>query len=122
LGGQELVPTLKADVEVAGRDLQPDLLRYLDLLQPTGQENPEATFITRGMRVMHRRTVGGEGQHLKMKVSDGWITWDAIAFRQGHQANALPERVDLLYTFERNVYNGQVSLQLNVRDLKPSQT
>lgn len=121
LGGQELIPTMRADVEVAARDLQPNLLKYLDLLQPTGQDNPEATFVTRGMRVMYRRTVGGDGQHLKMKVNGNGVTWDAIAFRQGHQAETLPEWVDLLYTFERNVYNGMVTLQLNVRDLKPSQ-
>jgi hypothetical protein len=34
----------------------------------------------------------------------------------------MPAMVDLLYTFERNEYNGRVSLQLKLRDLKPSGT
>lgn len=118
--GQELSPVVKADVEIPLGALHPDLLSYLDLLQPTGQDNPDALFVSRGLRVMRTRTVGNEGQHLKLAVSDGWMTWDAIAFRQGHWAQEMPDRVDLLYQFERNEFNGRVSLQLNVRDLKPS--
>ena len=121
LGGQELVPTLRVDMEVPPGALHPDLLRYLDLLQPTGQENPDAVFVSRNLRVSSKRTVGGEGQHLKLKLTDGWMTWDAIAFRHGHWINELPDRIDVAYHFERNVYNGQVNLQLNVRDLRPTE-
>jgi hypothetical protein len=57
-----------------------------------------------------------------MTLSDNHIIYDAIAFRQGHWAEHMPERVDVLYTFEKNYYNDRVSLQLNVRDLKPTGT
>jgi hypothetical protein len=57
-----------------------------------------------------------------MAVSDGWVTYDAIAFRQGYWLEDLPDRIDLMYSFELNEYNGRVSLQLNVQDLKPSGT
>ncbi len=62
--------------------------------------------------------MGKEGQHLKLMVSDGRITYTAVAFRMGHLVDERPARVDLLYSFERNFYNGQVTLQLMVRDLK----
>jgi single-stranded-DNA-specific exonuclease len=121
LGGLELAPTLRVDVEVPPRELHPDLLRYLDLLQPTGQENPDAVFVSRNMRVMEARTVGGEGQHLKLKLTDGWTTWDAIAFRLGYWLREMPKQIDVAYHFERNVYNGKINLQLNVRDIRPSE-
>ncbi len=121
LGGRELAPSLRVDVEVPPRELHPDLLTYLDLLQPTGQENPDAVFVSRNLRVVEKRTVGGEGQHLKMKLTDGWMTWDAIAFRLGYWVNDLPRNIDVAYNFERNVYNGKVNLQLNVRDIQPSE-
>jgi single-stranded-DNA-specific exonuclease len=70
--------------------------------------------------VNNSRTVGRDQSHLKMSVTDGWITWDAIAFRQGHWHDHLPSKVDLMYNFELNEYNGRVTLQLNVRDLKPA--
>lgn len=121
LGGRSLAPVVKADRELKLGELHPRLFEYLDLLQPTGQENPEAVFVSRGVRVVRSRTVGSDGTHLKMAVSDGWLTYDAIAFRQGQWAGNLPELVDLLYTFERNEYNGKVGLQLNVKDIKKSE-
>jgi single-stranded-DNA-specific exonuclease len=116
----DLQPVLRADLEIPLRELHPDYLVYLDRLQPTGHHNPEATFVSRNLRVMSSRSVGVEKRHLKLSVSDGRITYDAIAFRQGDWIDKLPEQIDLLYTFERNVYNRRETLQLNVRDIKPS--
>jgi single-stranded-DNA-specific exonuclease len=62
--------------------------------------------------------VGKDSAHLKMSVTDGWITFDAIAFRQGHWLGKLPGRIDVLYTFEKNEFNGRSYLQLNVRDIR----
>lgn len=72
--------------------------------------------------VTRSRTVGRDNSHLKFTVTDGHITYDAIAFRQGHWYGLLPSRIDLLYTFEINEYFDRVSLQLNVRDIKPTGT
>ncbi|MEW5868651.1 MAG: single-stranded-DNA-specific exonuclease RecJ [Chloroflexota bacterium] len=120
LGHLDLRPVLRADIEIPLSDLHPSLLEDLAWLQPTGQSNPEAVFVSRGLRVVRFRAVGRENAHLRLSVSDGRITYDAIAFRQGHWQAQMPPHVDLLYSFETNEYNGRSSLQLNVRDLKPS--
>jgi single-stranded-DNA-specific exonuclease len=122
LGRLDLRPILHADAEVPLSELKPDLLNYLDWLQPTGFGNRQAVFVTRDLKVSSCRTVGREAAHLKLSVTDGWITYDAIAFRQGHWKEQMPERVDLVYTFERNEFNGRISLQLNVKDLRPAGT
>jgi hypothetical protein len=62
--------------------------------------------------------VGRDNAHLKLSVTDGRITFDAIAFRQGHWHTQMPPYIDLLYLFELNEYNGRTSLQLNVLDIK----
>ncbi len=118
LSDLDLRPTLRADLEIPLDQLHPRMLTDLDRLQPTGQANPEAVFVSRDLRVVKYRTVGAEGQHLKMTLSDGRITYDAIAFRQGKCAGAMPPRVDVMYVFEQNEFNGRVNLQLNVRDFK----
>jgi len=97
-----------------------DLLRYLDYLEPTGYGNPGAVFVSRRVRVVNHRAVGADAKHLKLTVSDGKVTFDAIAFRLGDWAGKLPERIDLMYTLETNEYNGRTTLQLNVKDIKPS--
>ncbi|RMF41923.1 MAG: single-stranded-DNA-specific exonuclease RecJ [Anaerolineae bacterium] len=118
----DLRPSLVADMEIPLSALNADVLQYLDWMQPTGYGNPAARFVSRDLRVVNSRAVGKEGAHLKLSVTDGKVTFDAIAFGQGHWQEEMPPRVDLLYTFERNEFNGRVTLQLNVRDLKPAGT
>jgi len=120
LRGQDLRQTLNADAVVLLSDLKPELLRHLEYLQPTGYGNPEAVFVSRDVRVTNARTVGAESKHLKLVVTDGRVTYDAIGFRLGHLQPDLPLRVDVLYTFESNEFNGRTSLQLNLKDVKPA--
>lgn len=120
LQNQDLRPTLVADLEVALHHLKPELMQYLDLLEPTGYGNRQPHFISRDLMVTHKRAVGRDGSHLKLAVTDGLVTFDAIAFRLGHWFERLPKKIDLLFTFELNEFNGRQSLQLNVKDLKPA--
>jgi single-stranded-DNA-specific exonuclease len=114
----DLRPKITAEIEITLTELKPDLLKYLNWLQPTGMGNPVPIFMSRGLRVKSQRAIGSEGAHLKMSVTDDRITYDAIAFRQSHWLAHFPPLVDLMYTFELNEFNGQVSLQLNVKDIR----
>jgi len=120
LASTVLQPRLEADMELELYELKPEILGYIEWLQPTGQGNPHALFVSRGLKVIRQRTVGKDNAHLKMTVTDGRITYDAIAFRQGEWFERMPAAIDLLYTFEVNEFNGRETLQLNVRDIKPT--
>jgi hypothetical protein len=72
------------------------------------------------VRVLRSRTVGKDSSHLKLTITDGKITYDAIAFRLGHLQPDLPLLVDLLFSFELNTFNGNTILQLNIKDIQPS--
>ena len=118
LGGLDLRKTYTADGETTLQELNGDLLRQLERLQPTGYGNLEAAFVTRNLQVKSQRKVGAEGQHLKLTLSDGKLTIDAIGFRLGNKLESVPGRIDVLYTFETNEYNGRTSLQLNLKDIR----
>lgn len=120
LRGKDLRQTLTADIELPLSDLKSELLHHLEYLQPTGYGNPEAVFVSRNVRVTNRRTVGVENKHLKLNVTDGRVTFDAIGFRLGHLLPELPLFVDVIYTFESNEFNGRQSMQLNLKDVRPS--
>ncbi len=117
----DLRPKIFAEMEIPLSELKPDLLKYLNWLQPTGMGNPAPVFMSSGLRVTRQKAIGADGSHLKLAVTDGKITYDAIAFRQGHWIAQLPPRIDLMFTFELNEFNGQVSLQLNVKDIRASE-
>lgn len=120
LSGFDLQPMLQADLEIQLSNLVPEIIEQLEVLQPTGYGNPQAVFVSRELKVNDHRVVGKDGSHLKLTVSDGWVTYDAIAFRQGHWHADMPLFIDLMYTFEKNEFNGKENLQLKVRDIKPS--
>lgn len=119
---QDLRRTLTADCVVQLSDLKPELAKQLVYLQPTGYGNPEAVFVSRNVRVKYPRTVGAEGKHLKLTLTDEHVDFDAIAFRFGHLLPHLPSHLDVIYTFEINEYSGRSSYQLNLKDIKPAGT
>ncbi len=123
LSQQDLRPTLTADAEVPLTEVRPELLNNLKYLEPTGYGNPDAVFVSRNVKVKSARTVGADGKHLKMSLEDeGGMTHDAIGFRLGHLQPELPERVDLMFTYEINEFNGRINYQLNLKDVKAAGT
>lgn len=120
----DLRPALSADMEVPLAKMNSDVLKYLDALQPTGYGNPDAVFVSRNLTVKSARTVGADSKHLKMTLTDGRYAIDAIGFRLGPLLPELPvgANVDVMYTFEKNEFNGRESLQMNLKDVKPAGT
>lgn len=117
LADQALQPTLQIDAEVRLSDVDWGLHGLLQQLEPCGEENPAPTLLARNCQVVEARTVGSDGAHLKLKLSDGWTAREAIAFRQGAWLSRLRNRIDIAFNLEVNTYNGNRSLQLNVLDL-----
>jgi single-stranded-DNA-specific exonuclease len=118
LANQDLRHRLKVDALVSLADLPAGLFNDLAMLQPHGMENPVPLLVTNGLKVVDSKLVGKDGTHLKLTVSDGYKSFPAIAFRQGHWKANMPKFVNLAYNLETNEYNGFVSLQLNVRDIQ----
>lgn len=121
----ELLPELKIDRKIKLDKLSGKyiggILDDLQKLEPTGHGNPEAMFASYDVEVRYARTVGREGNHLKMTLQAGANSFDAIAFRQGYWKEDMPKRIDLAYRFEINEFNGRSTLQLNVKDIKAAE-
>ncbi|MBI2955443.1 MAG: single-stranded-DNA-specific exonuclease RecJ [Chloroflexi bacterium] len=59
--------------------------------------------------------------HLRLRLSDGHYLWNAIAFGLGELAGIIMRKeIDVVYSLAANEWNGQVSLQLHVKDLRIS--
>ena len=120
LGGQDLRPELVIDAEVSLGDLTMDMVRDLQRLEPTGAGNRTPLFVARGLHVVGVKRVGKDNKHLRLSVSVGARTIDAIAFKQGDWAERMPPEVDVAFHLEINTWNGSSRLQLNVQDLRRS--
>ncbi len=120
LSKSELRPTLTADMEVSLADIRPELFeKCLRYLEPTGYGNPNAVFVARNVRVKNARTIGADAKHLKLALEDeAKHIHDAIGFRLGEWQKKMPPRVDILFTYEVNEYNGRIGYQLNLKDIR----
>jgi single-stranded-DNA-specific exonuclease len=116
----DLTPVLTIDASLRLSALSWDLYNELSQLEPFGYANPRPVFAAKNVLVRHYRTVGADRSHLKLALSDGDSTWDAIAFRQGAWAAHMPDRIDVAFHLDSNEWNGQTQLQLGIRDLRPS--
>jgi len=114
----ELAPTLAVDAEASLSEMNWALHKALEQLAPFGYGNREPIFVSRNVVAREARVVGTE--HLKLILSDAQITWDAIAFRQGSWLGKLPPRIDVAYQLDARTWNGETRLQLNVKDIKPT--
>ena len=123
-GGEEMVSTLDIDAEVE----DPGLLTLegvegLDLLEPYGAGNPKPVFSLSGCLVTALSEVGG-GRHLKLKLTAGGRSFDAIFFSitAAEAGLSVGERVDVAFTPQINEYRGWRTVQLQVCDLRPALT
>ncbi len=116
-----LIPRLQIDTLVSLRRFDQNLPDLLDRLEPFGCDNPRPVFLSRRVRVLEGRVVGQDSPgHLKLKLADAHTRWDAIGFRLGDRQASLAEYVDIVYSVERDDWNGRRGTQLRLLDFQSS--
>ena len=115
----DLRPSLRLDAEVGMEEMNFEMLYELEKLKPHGQGNPAAQFCAKN--VGHARPlqrIGADKQHVKMKVTDGTATHEAVWWNAGNKL--LPVgKFDMAFVPEINQFNGTRSVQLKVLDWRP---
>ncbi|MGN0778796.1 MAG: single-stranded-DNA-specific exonuclease RecJ [Aristaeellaceae bacterium] len=115
------IPAKEYDLALPLSQVSLDLIDQLEALQPTGYGNPAPVFLLRDGQVQLMRRVGRERQHLKLSLLDGDSVRDGIGFSMGELAETGMERVDAVFSPERNEFMGRVTAQLQVQALRPAE-
>ncbi|MFW6018968.1 MAG: single-stranded-DNA-specific exonuclease RecJ [Bacteroidales bacterium] len=121
ISAYQLVPEIEIDSELPLEAITPKFFRILKQFAPFGPGNMAPLFMTKNIVDNGYSKIVGKN-HLKFKViqPDNYdIQFSAIAFQQGHQfsnMNQMP--FDICYHIEENIWNGNKTLQLNVKDIK----
>jgi single-stranded-DNA-specific exonuclease len=114
---EDLQPSLRLDAEVGLDEITFESLAELDRLKPTGQSNPTVHFCARSLS--HQRPlqrIGANKQHVKMWVTDGMVTHEAVWWNGGNQSSPVG-KFDLAFVPQINQFNGRKSIQLKTLDL-----
>ncbi len=117
------VPTRPIDAEIPIADVGDALFRELDRLGPFGSANATPLLMiprVRPSRIEVRRTKT-DRPYVRFQVTDGRRASDATWWDGAEHADALAQGpVDLLVQLEENVWNGNRSIRLDIRDVRVS--
>ena len=120
LAGVELRPQLDIDAEVTLPELSGDTFHTIQQLAPFGRGNPAPTFLSRKTEVIDCHTMGDNGEHLRLKLKQGGIVWDGVAFRLGDHLAEVSPRLDIVFNLEVDRWGGAERLRLNILDFAPA--
>jgi single-stranded-DNA-specific exonuclease len=115
-----LQPSLRLDAEVGLDEMNFEILNELARLKPTGQGNPGPQFCARNLthaRPLQR--IGADRRHVKMWVTDGVATLEAIWWNGG-EASLPVGKFDLAFAPQVNEFNGRRTVQLKMLDWRPA--
>jgi single-stranded-DNA-specific exonuclease len=116
LEGVDLRPKIDIDAEVTLKELAGSAFRDLQRLAPFGQANPMPVFVSRKIKVVGCRTMGSDGGHLRLKLEQGGMVWDAVGFGFGAHQAEMSAPIDIVYNLELDQWNGKSTLRLNLLD------
>lgn len=117
-----LIPEIKIDAELDLADITPKFFRILKQFEPFGPGNMTPVFLTKGLRdTGFGRTIGADSDHLKLFVKQGNSEgFGAVGFGLAKKKDIACNcnAFDAAYSIDENEWNGQVSLQLRLRDVR----
>jgi len=120
LEGLDLRPHLDIDVEAALPELTGDTFQTIQKLAPFGRGNPAPAFLSRRVEVVDCRTMGNSGEHLRLKLKQGSVLWDGVAFRSGDYRAEVVSPLDIVYNMEIDRWRGKETIRLNILDFAPT--
>jgi len=117
-----LVPEIEIDALIGFNQINPKFFRVLKQFAPFGPGNHAPVFMTKN--AVDKGSIRIVGiNHLKMDLQDPQnerVSFPAIAFGLAEHFDPILNRkpFSVCYAIEENEYNGTVSMQLNVKDIR----
>lgn len=119
LAGIDLCPSLTIEAEVQLSSINSEVLKTIQKFAPFGNSNPVPVFLSRGVKVLQSSPVGNGSKHLKLKLKQGGVVWQAIGFDLGHLTDEVNSEVDIVYSLSVDRWGGRNLLELNILDFAP---
>lgn len=117
-----LTPEISIDAEIDLADINEKLVRMLKQFEPFGPQNMSPVFLTKNLKDSgYAKAIGAKEEHLKLFVKqNGSEGFGAIGFGLGNKLDLVTNQkpIDLVYHIDENEFNGNVTVQLRLKDLR----
>ncbi|MFB9862962.1 single-stranded-DNA-specific exonuclease RecJ [Rufibacter immobilis] len=117
---EQLVPMVEIDMPLEFHQIRPNFFNILKQMEPLGPGNMAPVFMSTCVYDTGSARVVGDA-HLKLRLTqDGDISFDAIAFGMAEYYPRIQKGIpfDVCYCIEENVFRGNVTLQLRIKDIR----
>jgi single-stranded-DNA-specific exonuclease len=118
----DLVPELRADLEVSLGELTLELEALLRHVEPCGIGNPSPVLVTRQVSVAAPpRVVGRQQDHLKLRLADeNGAQMEALGWGMAPRAQEVEQGtlIDVAFRLESDEWNGEKRLQMRLADFR----
>ncbi len=117
----KFIPVIQVDSKIDLKDVNKEMVESLKKLEPFGEGNRMPVFAFRNLKIDSIRSLS-EGKHLKLTLKDNNIIINGIGFNLGDLAQdyKIGDKIDVVGVLEINSFNGQESLQINIKDIMKS--
>ncbi len=117
-----LTPELKVDLEIELNDINSKLLRIIRQFAPFGPGNMTPVFMSQNIKdTGYGKCVGEDDKHIRFTATQSFSDKIVcIGFGLGDKIDLIKNRrpFSIAYSIDENHWNGNVSLQLKVKDIK----
>ena len=86
--------------------------------EPYGAGNPQPVYRINGVELCEPGYMGSDSQHVKFQTKDADILW--FDGRKAYEDLGSPKMVDMLVTMSYHEFKDQVTVQMQVIDMKPA--
>jgi len=117
---EDFVPSINLDAELLLSQIDLNLVKELNRLTPFGIGNAKPTFFSVDLSLKDCPRVLKE-KHIRMELHDRTITIGVIGFDMAHFYNEAIEnsnQINVAYFPITNEWNGNLTLELNLKDMK----
>ncbi|GGK73434.1 single-stranded-DNA-specific exonuclease RecJ [Rufibacter glacialis] len=117
---EQLVPMVEIDTPLEFHQISQKFFNILKQMEPFGPGNMAPVFMSTCVYDTGSARVVGDA-HLKLRLTqDGETFFDAIAFGMAEYYPRIQKGIpfDVCYCLEENVFRGNVSLQLRIKDIR----
>ncbi|MBP8621057.1 MAG: DHH family phosphoesterase [Firmicutes bacterium] len=121
--GVSMEHSMELDCLLSAEKVVGDFLHSCLSLEPFGRGNPVPLFGVEDCKIEGARLLGKNMSHLELLVDAG-DTLRFIWFGAGERAVdvCFPGKCDVAFTPAKNMYNGQETVSLQVRDVRPARS
>ena len=116
---QLLIPEIIIDTPISFTDINNSFYSIISQMEPFGPENMRPVFVAKNIEDTGYSKIVKD-RHVRFVVKQNEVTFTGIGFNMADKFHLLQLQnpLDIVFTIDENEWNGNVSLQLKVIDIR----